>query len=83
MMTSIVYLPTKEMLNQKWLNLREEIIDELLHVDRIGQLKELESIKPYFESFGDRLPKRLQQEYDHLKARLKFGSISTKTRNWE
>ncbi|MDG6999821.1 MAG: phosphoenolpyruvate carboxykinase (GTP) [Nitrososphaerota archaeon] len=72
--TPIGYLPTKESLNLKGLNLKEKIIDELLLVDRTGWLKELEEIKPYFESFGDRFPKRLWQEYDKLASRLKNNS---------
>lgn len=72
--TPIGYIPTRDSLNLKGLNLKEEIVNELLRVDGNGWLEELEQIKPYFESFGDRFPKRLWQEYDSLVSRLQNGS---------
>lgn len=72
--TPIGYLPTKESLNLQGLDIKEETVNELLRVDRNGWLEELNGIKSYFESFGDRFPKRLWQEYDALVSRLKGGS---------
>jgi phosphoenolpyruvate carboxykinase (GTP) len=45
-------------------------LEELLHVDKAGWLKELEEVKPFFESFGDRFPKWLWDEYYKLKERI-------------
>lgn len=43
----------------------------LLHVDTKGFLEELSEVKPFLESFGDRLPKTLWVEYSNLEERLK------------
>jgi phosphoenolpyruvate carboxykinase (GTP) len=45
-------------------------LEELLHVDKAGWLKELEEVKPFFDSFGDRFPKWLWSEYYKLKERI-------------
>lgn len=46
-------------------------MEKLVHVDSKGFLKELEEVKPFLESFGDRLPKTLWVEYQKLEERLR------------
>ncbi len=45
-------------------------LKRLLDVDRDGFMNELEQVKPFFESFGDRFPKKLWDQYYALKERL-------------
>ncbi len=45
-------------------------MEKLVHVDNKGFLKELEEVRPFLESFGDRLPKALWVEYQKLHERL-------------
>lgn len=47
-----------------------KVLEKLLYVDREGFLDELEQVKPFFESFGDKFPKKLWDEYYALKERL-------------
>lgn len=46
-------------------------MEKLLHIDNEGFLNELKEVKPFLESFGDRLPKTLWIEYQKLEERLK------------
>jgi len=38
----------------------------LLHVDKDQWLHEMESIKEYFQEYGDRMPQRLLDEHDKV-----------------
>ncbi len=49
-------------------------IKELLSVDTAGYLKELEQVKPFFDSFGNKFPDALWKEYYALKHRLESGN---------
>ncbi|MGC8676273.1 MAG: phosphoenolpyruvate carboxykinase (GTP) [Candidatus Micrarchaeia archaeon] len=51
-------------------NVSEEALDELFTIDKSGWLKELEETKPFFESFGEHMPKWLWDEYYKLVERL-------------
>ncbi|MEM4034439.1 MAG: phosphoenolpyruvate carboxykinase (GTP) [Candidatus Micrarchaeaceae archaeon] len=50
----------------------EEAFNELTKIDREGWLNELEDVKPFFESFGERMPDWLWKEYYRLKDRLEI-----------
>jgi phosphoenolpyruvate carboxykinase (GTP) len=52
------------------LNLPEGAIEDLLHVDREGWLREAESSGEFFKKFGDGFPKALWREHWDLMARL-------------
>jgi len=47
-----------------------EQAEKLLYVDKEGWLKELEEVKPFLESFGERMPRELWGEFYKLKERL-------------
>jgi phosphoenolpyruvate carboxykinase (GTP) len=69
--TPIGYIPAPGSLDLHGLQLSENAIEELLHVDREGWLDELESCEEFFKTFGDRFPQRLWQEYWELITRLR------------
>ncbi|OLE23091.1 MAG: hypothetical protein AUI36_33610 [Cyanobacteria bacterium 13_1_40CM_2_61_4] len=68
--TPIGYVPAPGSLDLNGLDLPEGAIEELLHVDREGWLKEVRSSEEFFKKFGDRFPKTLWREYRNLIARL-------------
>ncbi|MGC9205166.1 MAG: phosphoenolpyruvate carboxykinase (GTP) [Candidatus Micrarchaeia archaeon] len=51
-------------------NISSSDMEILFSIDKEGWLKELEEVKPFFESFGDRLPKWLWDEYYRLQHRI-------------
>ncbi|MGI6114346.1 MAG: phosphoenolpyruvate carboxykinase (GTP) [Mahellales bacterium] len=69
--TPIGYMPTVDALDTTSLDISEEQISELLNVDREGWLKEVDSIREYYKTFGERLPKEMTRQLDALEKRLK------------
>ena len=67
--TPIGYVPDLSQFNYGK-EITAEKIQELLKVDSKGFLNELEQVKPFFESFGERFPERLWNRFYDLKARL-------------
>ncbi|MFH1724029.1 MAG: phosphoenolpyruvate carboxykinase (GTP) [Elusimicrobiota bacterium] len=68
--TAIGYLPTKDALDLKGLDMPPEDLDTLLSVDKDEWTKEVGSIEEHFAKFGDRLPQGLKDELAALKERL-------------
>jgi phosphoenolpyruvate carboxykinase (GTP) len=68
--TPIGYVPAPGSLDMNGLDLPQGAIEELLHVNREGWLKEVRSSEDFFKTFGDRFPKALWREYRNLIARL-------------
>lgn len=68
--TAIGYLPKKEDLDLTGLDISDEVLTELLSVDKEVWLEETKGISEFFAKFGDRLPKELAAELEGLKARL-------------
>jgi phosphoenolpyruvate carboxykinase (GTP) len=68
--TPIGYLPTKQSLDTKGLNVSADVLDLLLDVDVAGWKAELPSIEEHFASFGDKLPQGLRDELAALSRRL-------------
>lgn len=66
--TPIGFVPTVKAFEGSGVDTK--VLNELLYVDKKGFLNELEQVKPFFESFGDRFPKKLWDEYYNLKERL-------------
>ncbi len=66
--TPIGIVPTAEAFRDS--GVEKGVLEKLLHVDRDGFLAELEEVRPFFESFGNRFPKKLWDEYYSLKERL-------------
>jgi phosphoenolpyruvate carboxykinase (GTP) len=69
--TPIGYVPTTSSLKINGLAIPENIIEELLRVDRTAWMDELETVSLFFESLGGRFPARLQQELSRLMGRLR------------
>ena len=69
--TPIGFVPAKNAIDTSDINVTEEQMDELLHVDREEWLNEITSIREHYARFEDRLPKTLSDELDALEERLK------------
>ncbi len=67
--TPIGYVPDLSQFNYGK-EITAEKIQELLKVDSKGFLNELDQVKPFFESFGERFPEKLWNRFYDLKARL-------------
>jgi phosphoenolpyruvate carboxykinase (GTP) len=72
--TPIGRLPKANELDVSGLNLTAEQIDLLLSVDPQIWRQEAALIPPFYETFGDRLPKALWEQYEALVARLQAAS---------
>ena len=66
--TPIGYIPTSDYFAEYGLEIKN--IDDVLSVDASGYLRELEEVKPFLESFGDKMPDTLWKEFYDLRARL-------------
>jgi phosphoenolpyruvate carboxykinase (GTP) len=68
--TPIGFVPTKESLDLGGVKLSDEGLNTLLSVDLDVWDEEAALVKPHYEKFGDRLPKRLWDEHAALLERL-------------
>ena len=66
--TPIGYVPEPDYFTQ--FGFKRDLIEKLTYVDSKGYLRELDEVKTFFESFGDRFPETLWKEYYALKERL-------------
>jgi phosphoenolpyruvate carboxykinase (GTP) len=64
-------VPRAGELNTAGIDVNENTLDELLEIDPEDWTKEVESIKEFFEEFGERLPVQLINELQELDGRLK------------
>ena len=69
--TPIGYMPTVDAIDTEGLDVSEEDMKELLSVDKEAWLKEVESIREYYATFGNKLPAELAAQLDALEKRLK------------
>jgi len=69
--TPIGYMPTIDAIDTEGLDVSEEDMKELLTVDREAWLEEVASIKAYYATFGNKLPKELAAQLEALEKRLK------------
>jgi phosphoenolpyruvate carboxykinase (GTP) len=69
--TAIGYLPYEKDLELAGLDIKQQDLVEILKVDRDAWQAEIPSIEAHYARFGDRLPKRLAQQVEKLKDRLK------------
>ena len=65
----IGYLPTD--IDTTDLDISEDVLKELLSVDKEVWLEDVENQKEYFAQFGDRLPQAIKDELNKLEANLK------------
>ncbi len=69
--TPIGYLPTTDGIDTSGLDVSEQQMEELLHVNTNEWLNEIQSIREHYERFEDTLPKALSDELDALETRLR------------
>ena len=69
--TPIGYLPATDAIDTSGLDVSEQQMEELLHVDTDEWLNEIQSIREHYERFEDTLPKALSDELDALENRLR------------
>jgi phosphoenolpyruvate carboxykinase (GTP) len=68
-------VPTPDGLEREGLDLPDSIVEELLHIDRADWENEVASQRKFFESFGSRLPREIQEEHEALAQRLSRVSV--------
>lgn len=68
--TPIGYLPKAGEINVEGLNISEEVMKELLKVDKNVWLEDVKGQKEFFAQFGDRLPQAIKDELAALEERL-------------
>jgi phosphoenolpyruvate carboxykinase (GTP) len=68
--TPIGHVPAPESLDMTGLDLSKDGLKKLLNIDRFDWLQEMESQKQFLESFGDRLPQEIWQEWAAQNKRL-------------
>ncbi|MDN5277467.1 MAG: phosphoenolpyruvate carboxykinase [Clostridiales bacterium] len=69
--TPIGYMPTPDAIDTTGLDISNSAMQELLKVDRDEWLCEVASIREYYASFGNKLPKELAHQLDALEKRLR------------
>ena len=69
--TPIGYVPAPGAVDISGLDVTDDQMEELLHVDTEEWLNEIASIREHYERFGEKLPKALSDELDALEARLR------------
>jgi phosphoenolpyruvate carboxykinase (GTP) len=68
--TAIGNVPTRDSLDLSGLDLTEEQVAVLLHVDKEAWREEAEKIGPDYDRFGEQLPRELRNELNKLEQRL-------------
>jgi len=68
--TPIGYLPKASDINIEGLDISEDVMKELLKVDKNVWLEEVKGQREFFSQFGDRLPKEIKDELEALENRL-------------
>lgn len=69
--TEIGYMPKEEALDINGLNVSEKNLKELLKVDKDEWLRETQSIREYYKTYGEELPKEMYHQLDSLEGRIK------------
>lgn len=69
--TPIGYMPTPDAIDTTGLDISDSAMQELLSVNREDWLREVASIREYYATFGDKLPKELANQLDALERRLR------------
>ncbi|AEV67669.1 phosphoenolpyruvate carboxykinase (GTP) [Acetivibrio clariflavus] len=69
--TPIGYMPTPDAIDTTGLDISEETMAELLKVNKDEWLKEVQSIREHYASYGEKVPKALIAQLDALEQRLK------------
>ncbi len=69
--TPIGYMPTMDAIDTTGLNVNKSDMEELLKVDKESWLKEVDSIRDYYKTLGEKLPKEMTNQLNALEKRLK------------
>ena len=69
--TEIGYMPKEEALDINGLNVSEKDLKELLKVDKDEWIRETQSIREYYKTYGDKLPEEMYNQLDALEQRIK------------
>ena len=72
--TAIGYVPADGELDLAELNIKPEVVEELLDVDAEAWQQELAGQKQYLESFGSKMPREMWDQYKALEQRLTVGA---------
>src|SRR5690606_34086391 len=67
--TPIGYVPRKEDLDLRGLDIDAAAVDTLLSIDAAAWRQEIEAIGKYLDEFGDRVPAKLREEQRAVAAR--------------
>lgn len=68
--TAVGFLPNREDLDLKGLEISPEALDELFAIDAPGWKTELQEIEKFWDQFGDRVPSQLRDECRSLSKKL-------------
>lgn len=68
--TPVGLMPTPNAIDKAGLTVSDSAMAQLLHVDKEGWLKEVQSVREYYALFGDKIPKDLIAQLDALEKRL-------------
>jgi phosphoenolpyruvate carboxykinase (GTP) len=68
--TAIGWIPTPDGIEREGLDLPTSKLAELLRIDRADWENEIASQRQFFEQFGSRLPREIQEEHEALARRL-------------
>lgn len=68
--TPIGYLPTLEALNTSGLDISKEALLSILSLDKAGWLEEIDSIREYFNLFGEDMPQAILSELSRIESQL-------------
>ena len=69
-LTPIGYLPTEESIDVRGLPMKHDALQRLLEIDHDAWIDEVKSLKAYYETIGEKLPKKLLEELEKLEQRL-------------
>jgi len=68
--TPLGIIPAVEDFDIKGLQLSDEALKQLFHIDKEASLHDVEDLKKYLKQFGDRLPQAIHTELENLTQRL-------------
>ena len=71
-LTPIGYIPTDESIDIRGLPMKHDALEKLLDIDHDQWIEEVNSIRSYYETIGNKMPKRLIEELDKLEMRLNY-----------
>lgn len=69
--TAIGYIPTLDAIDTKGLDVSQADMEEILEVNKEEWLDEVESIKEYYKTYGEKLPEELAKQLADLEKRLR------------